>query len=92
MMPSSATRFTRDHVQPAREMGGTSRNKLYTDRMGTSETSKTRTCAAVTILKDDQERDDRDVTGLLIKWRQGDKAALDALIPWSGAPASFGGT
>ena len=27
----------------------------------------------MTILKDDQDRDDRDVTGLLIKWRQGDK-------------------
>jgi RNA polymerase sigma factor (TIGR02999 family) len=25
--------------------------------------------------------DDRDVTGLLVKWRLGDKAALDALIP-----------
>lgn len=35
----------------------------------------------MTILKDDQDRDDHDVTGLLIKWGQGDKAALDALIP-----------
>ena len=34
----------------------------------------------MTILKDDQDKDG-DVTGLLIKWRQGDKAALDALIP-----------
>ena len=31
--------------------------------------------------KDDQDKDDPDITGLLIKWRQGDKAALDALIP-----------
>ena len=30
---------------------------------------------------DDPDRDDHDVTGLLTKWRQGDKAALDALIP-----------
>ncbi|HEY6360996.1 MAG TPA: sigma-70 family RNA polymerase sigma factor [Vicinamibacterales bacterium] len=35
----------------------------------------------MTILKDDQDRADPDVTGLLVKWRQGDKAALDALIP-----------
>ena len=35
----------------------------------------------MTILKDDQNGDNQDVTGLLIKWRQGDKAALDALIP-----------
>ena len=35
----------------------------------------------MTILNDDQNRADQDVTGLLIKWRQGDKAALDALIP-----------
>ena len=34
----------------------------------------------MTILKDDQDKDG-DVTGLLIKWRQGDKTALDALIP-----------
>jgi RNA polymerase sigma factor (TIGR02999 family) len=34
----------------------------------------------MTILEDDQGNDG-DVTGLLIKWRQGDKAALDALIP-----------
>jgi len=31
--------------------------------------------------KDNQDRDDQDVTGLLLKWRQGDKTALDALIP-----------
>ena len=35
----------------------------------------------MTTPKDDQDRDDQDVTGLLIKWRQGDKGALDALIP-----------
>ena len=35
---------------------------------------------AMTILKDDQDKDG-DVTGFLIKWRQGDKTALDALIP-----------
>jgi hypothetical protein len=34
----------------------------------------------MTILKDDQDKDDRDITGLLIKWRQGDKAAFDALV------------
>jgi RNA polymerase sigma factor (TIGR02999 family) len=32
------------------------------------------------IINGDQNPD-QDVTGLLIKWRQGDKAALDALIP-----------
>jgi RNA polymerase sigma factor (TIGR02999 family) len=31
--------------------------------------------------KDNQDKDDQDVTGLLLKWRQGDKTALDALIP-----------
>lgn len=35
----------------------------------------------MTILKDNRNTDDMDVTDLLIKWRQGDKAALDALIP-----------
>lgn len=30
---------------------------------------------------DEEDRRDHDVTGLLRKWRQGDKAALDALIP-----------
>jgi RNA polymerase sigma-70 factor, ECF subfamily len=35
----------------------------------------------MTTPKDDQDRDDQDVTGLLIKWRQGDREALDALIP-----------
>src|SRR5262245_65854967 len=35
----------------------------------------------MTILKDDHSKNDDDVTGLLIKWTQGDKAALDALIP-----------
>ena len=35
----------------------------------------------MTILEDDQHRDDGDVTGLLIKWRRGDRAALDTLIP-----------
>ena len=31
--------------------------------------------------KDNQDKDDQDVTGLLLKWRQGDKTALAALIP-----------
>ena len=35
----------------------------------------------MTIDKDDQHTDDRDVTDLLVQWRQGDKAALDTLIP-----------
>ena len=37
--------------------------------------------SAMTTPKDLQDTDDRDITDLLIKWRQGDKAALDALIP-----------
>ena len=35
----------------------------------------------MSILDHDQDGADGDVTGLLIKWGQGDKAALDALIP-----------
>ena len=37
----------------------------------------------MTILRKDDEEDHRgpDVTGLLIKWRRGDRSALDALIP-----------
>ena len=35
----------------------------------------------MTTPRDDLETGDRDITDLLIKWRQGDKAALDALIP-----------
>jgi RNA polymerase sigma factor (TIGR02999 family) len=35
----------------------------------------------MTTLKENQSTDDMDVTALLIKWRQGDKAALDSLIP-----------
>jgi len=36
---------------------------------------------AMTVQDSSQDAGDRDVTDLLIKWRQGDKAALDALIP-----------
>ena len=32
-------------------------------------------------IRDEDDQRDHDVTGLLIKWRHGDKAALDELIP-----------
>ena len=33
------------------------------------------------MISEGNQRDDQDVTGLLIKWRQGDTAALNALSP-----------